>query len=244
LFFSRLAADMMVASVVKYLKPWLASRHGRILDVGCGAQPYRRLLSADCLYQGLDWEGAETQFAYHTPDTLYYDGKTFPFGGQQFDALFHTEVLEHVYDYGAFLAECARVLKPGGSMCFSVPFAARYHYIPNDYWRYTPATLQKLLTDAGFETIIIHTRGTDITVAAYKIISIIYRWLLGRIYQKILGVLALPAAFISLVFGQASLWWNIGSTDDCLGYVVTARTSLSSQREKNNELPLRIETPP
>ena len=226
---------MMVASVVKYLKPWLAMQHGRVLDVGCGAQPYRHLLPADCLYQGLDWEGAVAQFAYHTPDTLYYDGKTFPFSGQQFDALFHTEVIEHVFDYTTFLAECARVLKPGGSMCFSAPFAARYHYIPNDYWRYTPATLQKILSTAGFEDIIIHSRGTDITVAAYKMVSIVYRWLLGHFYQKILGLLALPVAAISLVLGQASLWWNIGSTDDCLGYVVTAQGCHSLQKRNENE---------
>ena len=223
---------MMVASVVNNIKPWMAARQGRVLDVGCGAQPYRRLLPSGCHYQGLDWEGAESQFAYHAPDTLYYDGKTFPFADQQFDALFHTEVLEHVYDCAAFLAECARVLKPGGSMFFSVPFAARYHYIPNDYWRYTPATLQKLVTAAGFEKIAIHTRGTDLTVTAYKIISIVYRWLLGRLYQKILGVLALPFAAVSLVIGQASLLWNIGSTDDCLGYIVTAQARLSSTRSE------------
>jgi hypothetical protein len=59
--------------------------------------------------------------------------------------------------------------------------------------------------------------------------------LLGRFYQKFLGVLSLPVAVISLAIGQASLWWNIGSTDDCLGYVVTAQAILSSQREEKNE---------
>jgi SAM-dependent methyltransferase len=222
-FLMREAADMMVASVLKYLKPWLSGQRGSVLDVGCGAQPYRHLLPSECIYQGLDWEGSEAHFAYRAKETLFYDGKRFPFEDQRFDALFATEVLEHVFDYQPFLAECRRVLKASGTAFFSVPFAARYHYIPNDYWRYTPATLNKIMTEAGFKKVEVYSRGTDITVASYKIISIIYRWLLGRIYQKTLGVVFLPLAALSLLIGQVSLWWGIGSTDDCLGYVITAQ---------------------
>ena len=39
----------------------------------------------------------------------------------------------------------------GGRLLLTVPFAARWHYIPHDYWRFTPSGLERLLSAAGFE---------------------------------------------------------------------------------------------
>jgi hypothetical protein len=47
---------------------------------------------------------------------------TFPSGN--FDIILSFDVLEHIPDYRAAFAECARVLKPTGKMLFSVPFDA------------------------------------------------------------------------------------------------------------------------
>jgi hypothetical protein len=44
------------------------------------------------------------------------------FADARFDYLLTFEVLEHVPDYPAALRECARVLKPGGTMLVSIPF--------------------------------------------------------------------------------------------------------------------------
>ena len=222
-FILRKLADLQVASVLQHLTPWLSGLSGDVLEIGCGAQPYRHLIPEECRYQGLDWSRAEEHFLYKAPDTIYYDGGKFPFVDDTFFNLFHTEVLEHVYDKELFLAECKRVLKPGGRMFCSVPFQARYHYIPIDFWRFTPAALNKLLTEAGFNDIEITSRGNDITVAAYKIISLVYRWLQAGIGGKFLGLILSPIALVSLLIGHLSLNTNIGSEDDCLGYIVKAR---------------------
>ena len=223
-FLMRLALDMQVASVYRHLRPWLKERSGALLEVGCGAQPYRHLVPAACRYTGLDWDEAEAHFNYRLPDTVYYGGGRFPFEDSSFDSLFHTEVLEHVYHAEQFLAECRRVLKPSGSMFFTVPFQARYHYIPHDYFRYTPAALERMLTEAGFRQIVIRPRGSDITVAAYKNISIIYRWLQSGLAGMIAGILLFPVAVPVLIIGYLSLRRAFGSSDDCLGYTVTADT--------------------
>ena len=218
--------SLMMASVLLDIKPWFASCSGSILEIGGGPQPYRHLIKKDCSYQGIDWEKSEECFKYKkAPDTIYYRGDIFPLSDNSFDNLFHTEVLEHIFDLNIFLKECFRVLKSNGAMFFTVPFAAKYHYIPNDYWRFTPASLKKLLEKAGFCDIIVNSRGTDITVMAYKVVSVIYRWLLGNIFAKILGVLCLPVLFIALLIGHLSLRLNFGSSDDCLGYTVTAKVS-------------------
>ena len=103
LFMLRILGDLQVASVLRELTPWLAKRTGTVLEIGCGAQPYRHLLPSACSYTGLDWEKAEEHFAYRVPDTVYYDGGEFPFADGLFDSVFHTEVLEHVYETTQFL---------------------------------------------------------------------------------------------------------------------------------------------
>ena len=177
---------------------------------------------------------AEKNFDYIKPDdVILYDGKKFPFENNSFDFLYHTEVLEHIIDSKLFLNECNRVLKNNGSMFFSVPFQARYHYIPFDYYRYTKAGLKNILENSGFYDIEIEERGTDVTVAAYKVIGVFYRMLLDTglkgIFNKILAIILSPIFCISILIAHISLILNIGSKDDCLGYSVTAKKGIINE---------------
>jgi len=223
MFAMRRFFDLQVASVLQQLVPWLSAAQGRVLEVGCGRQPYRHLLPVSCVYQGLDWKMSQEHFHCSAPDTVYYDGEVFPFASNAFDNLFHTEVIEHVYHTAAFLSECRRVLKSGARMFFAVPFQARYHYIPYDYWRFTPASLERLLAETGFCDVRITPRGNDITVAVYKNISVVYRWLQSGFMSKVIGVLLMPFVCILLLVGHVSLRCRMGSPDDCLGYIVVAK---------------------
>ncbi len=109
-------------------------------------------------------------------------------------------------------------------MLFTIPFAARYHYIPFDYWRLTPSAINLLLKSSGFFDIKIEPRGTDLTVACYKVLSIGYRWLLSRNLLKMAAaVFGVPIWMAALLAGQISICCKIGSTEDCLGYIVYAR---------------------
>jgi SAM-dependent methyltransferase len=220
---ARRILDLQVHTVMTDLSAWLRGREGRVLEVGCGCQPYRHMLPSRCRYQGLDWAMASENFNCQAKDVRFYDGGVFPFGDASFDNVFHTEVIEHVPDAQAFLCECRRVLKSGGVLFLSVPFQARYHFIPHDYWRFTPSGLRLLLTRAGFSDIAVKPRGTDLTVAAYKTVSLTYRWLSGGIAGKCLGILSLPLGCAALLVAHVSLAFALGSSDDCLGYSVTAK---------------------
>ena len=44
-----------------------------------------------------------------------------PYADQSFDIIVHSDTLEHIEDPVHALAECRRVLKAGGAMCFTVP---------------------------------------------------------------------------------------------------------------------------
>ncbi|MBF0502005.1 MAG: class I SAM-dependent methyltransferase [Candidatus Riflebacteria bacterium] len=227
LFFLRRFGDLQIASIRQHLDGWLRNRQGQVLEIGCGDQPYRHLIPMNCEYCGLDWVHSKKIFGYGKPDTIYYDGEIFPFSDNKFDALFHSEVMEHVYAVETFLSECHRVLKPDGEIAITVPFQARYHFIPHDYWRFTAACLDKLLKEAGFEKIIIIPRGNDVSVMGYKVLSVIYRLLFGCWKEKLLGAVLMPLGLLALMIVHTSLLFpGLGSPDDCLGYVVFGRKKI------------------
>jgi SAM-dependent methyltransferase len=229
LFRLRLFFDPEVRTIYHDLKKAFKETSGRILEVGCGLQPYRHLLSGQADYYALDWEKAGSHFGYGVQDALTYDGTRFPFKDGTFNLVFHTEVLEHVYQPGPFLAECYRVLADDGQMLFTVPFAARTHYIPYDYWRLTPACIARLLQEAHFADIAVVPRGGDIAVAIHKINSVCYRIIFRNIPHR--GLRMVRRAFFALLFaapialltviGNLSILLNPGSPDDPLGYTVS-----------------------
>ena len=99
-----------------------------------------------------------------------------------------------------------------------MPFSARYHYIPYDYWRLTPSSIKNILTNAGFKEIEIFPRSTDICVASYKVVTIGYKLVFSKeILQTVLAILFAPIWLIALIIGQISLHCNIGSEDDPFG---------------------------
>lgn len=224
----RLFADLQVCSTYRKLKKMLpkTGNGGACLDVGCGDSPYKFMLKGYD-YKGIDWEGSDDSFGYKKDNVEYYDGETFPIEENSIDLLIHTEVAEHIPDILLFFNECARVLKKDGIMVFSIPFSARYHYIPNDFRRLTPAGIEQILKQAGFSAIEIEPRSTDITVACYKVVTVGYRWLLSRKIYKVMGfILLLPVFAISLLLGQLALWLDIGDHNDCLGYVVRTKKGI------------------
>jgi 2-polyprenyl-6-hydroxyphenyl methylase/3-demethylubiquinone-9 3-methyltransferase len=99
----------------------------RALDVGCGAgllaEPLARLgadvTGVDAAEASLAVARAHAEGAGLTID--YRHGELAALGLGQFDLVIAMEVLEHVADKTAFLAELARHLAPGGLLVLSTP---------------------------------------------------------------------------------------------------------------------------
>jgi len=225
-FVLRLIFDFQILTIYRDLKGVMPGYKGKVLDIGCGLGAYKHLLKkGKTEYYGIDIDSSE-KFDYRNKKILAYDGKKIPYRNNYFDHFICTEVLEHVPEAKAFISEAYRVLKKGGSGILTIPWSARFHYIPHDYHRYTPSMLKKLF-EVNFKKVRITTRGTDITVIASKIIVLWLRCINSAFRLKILYLLLLPIAILFIPFilpvvliAHLSIVFRIGSEDDPLGYTV------------------------
>ncbi len=135
----------------------------KLLDVGCGLGAFGGAMGrlTDMKVQGVDFSAECQAFAeeiHGLPvdvgelvDQQYPDGS--------FDYVTSWHYLEHVYDPAAEIKEMARVLKPGGWFVSETPtpdiwyrvFKKRWFYLmpPTHLLHYRPATMKKLVEDAG-----------------------------------------------------------------------------------------------
>ena len=225
-FLVQRAVDFQVNSVYRHARQFLPVVRGSILDVGAGNSPYRHLLDPTVShYEGIDVQHAG-DFGYSNTEIQNFNGRQIPFDGASFDAVLCTEVLEHVEDPAELIAEIHRVMKPGASGMITVPWSARFHYIPHDYHRYTPTRLQHLFQRFASATVV--PRGTDLTVVAAKIV-VMYarlffpRHILSFVWTIPLAVILAPIVLAFILLGHLSLAAHLGSQDDPLGYTVWLR---------------------
>jgi SAM-dependent methyltransferase len=109
----------------------------KVIDVGCGAgrhafEAYRRgadVIAFDHNTAELDSVGtildamakAGEAPSSATAQTVLGDALSLPFPNETFDRVIASEVLEHIPDDDAVIAELIRVLKVGGTLAVSVP---------------------------------------------------------------------------------------------------------------------------
>jgi SAM-dependent methyltransferase len=128
---------------------------GDLLDLGCGNKPYESLYNPLTSSQiGCDIiQSDKNRVDVICPVT------ELPFQNDQFDTVFCTQVLEHVFEHDKMMGEVARVLRPGGHLILTVPFAWELHEEPYDFFRYTKHALKQLFENSGFEIDYIRPNG-------------------------------------------------------------------------------------
>ena len=83
--------------------------------------------------------------------------KGVPLKTNSVDFIYSNNCFEHINAPWLAAKELTRILKPGGHIFVSAPWAWRYHPVPIDYWRYSPEALEYIFTplstvEKGFNT--------------------------------------------------------------------------------------------
>lgn len=224
-FYGRMLVDLQLLTIFRDVRRIIPNFSGAVLDIGCGQSPYRFLLNQSTTrYHGIDIEDA-SKFDYANPQVTHFNGRDIPFDDNKFDGFICTEVLEHVFEHQRLISDIHRVLKPGGTGIVTVPWSARYHYIPHDYFRYTPSALSILF--GNFTEVTIRPRGNDLAVIANKLIVIWARNVIPITWPKLLimplCLLALPPLLLVVCLAHLGMAFELGSTDDPLGYTIVVR---------------------
>jgi len=123
---------------------WLSTKLGqipaglRILDAGAGEQRFKPFCSHLTYvsqdfgqYEGEgDGKGLQTGIWDTRRIDLVCDITSIPENDASYDVVLCTEVLEHVPEPTKALDEFARLLKPGGKLILTAPFASLVHFAP------------------------------------------------------------------------------------------------------------------
>jgi SAM-dependent methyltransferase len=146
-----------------------------VLDIGTGDAPYRELFG-HCEYLKNDWSRSAHERAGEVE--IIASADALPLEAASVDAALLTQVLEHVPDPAAVAREVARVVRPGGGVFLTVPFVWELHELPFDFWRFTPASLERLLVGAGFVDVAVEPRTDCFTTIAQLMRNL--GWAMGR----------------------------------------------------------------
>jgi SAM-dependent methyltransferase len=191
----KIAADLLLAAVTE-----AAATHarGRLVDIGCGAKPYEPLFARHVdSYYGIDFKSdASLHYGEGTKADLFVDGTDTKLPSGSFDTVLSTQVLEHVLETEKYIAECHRLLAKGGKGIFTVPFVWQTHAEPNDFFRFTRFSLERLFQKAGFRIVELRpVGGAYATILQTRIVSLHCRELKSlplRALRKMRNLVLLP----------------------------------------------------
>lgn len=193
---------------------------GLVVDVGCGQAPYRPLLTRATKYVGIDT-------GHDSMADVVGDAQRLPIVSGVVESILCTEVLEHVRDPDAVVAEVFRALKPGGELLLTAPMSWNLHYEPNDYRRYTCYGLWQLLESYGFEIVRTRRIGGLFSLVGSRLVDGIATELYARLRflpPKVRhGVILLYSIPVSLVFMMLARLGDRFQRSDAIGWAILAR---------------------
>jgi SAM-dependent methyltransferase len=175
---------------------------GRLLDVGCGTQPYRTYFAQAAQIVACDFDANRGPVDFTCP------ADQIPVEAGSFDTVLCTEVLEQVPDTHAVWREFFRILRPGGRVLLTAPMYWPAHEIPYDFYRYPFHGFCALVREGGFEIEELRSRGGSWAFLGQVGMHVAGHWLPARWMRRLWnrGALALDRARLN---PGLSLGWTV-----------------------------------
>ncbi|MDQ7849468.1 MAG: class I SAM-dependent methyltransferase [Armatimonadota bacterium] len=160
---------------------------GIVLDVGGERVGYRGRFRPP---RGVRWVYANLDLT--TRPDIVCDAHALGIRDEAVDAVVCVEVLEHVANPRAVLAEIHRVLRPRGTLLLATPFLYRLHGDPYDYQRVTDHWLYEVLGQLGFRVVHLARQGAFFTVVADMVHQAVtgaaHRWIRALFTPPLLAI--------------------------------------------------------
>jgi len=180
----------------------------KILDVGCGSQPYRKLFEdKGAKYTGIDFGdySKNNSFKKAEPDLFFPEGYTkdfnIPLEDKSFNVILAFQVLEHHKNIEKFFSEANRLLKEDGYLFITFPFIWSLHEEPNDFQRLTHYKIKDLAERNGLEIVNIDKRGGVSSVISQTLNLSLFEKKIPKIIKYFLYFLLLaPFQYFSYLF--------------------------------------------
>ena len=198
---------------------------GDFLDLGCGNKPYESLYNAVTSSQiGCDIAQSDKKRV-----DIICPVTDLKFNDAMFDSVLCTQVLEHVFEHDKMMQEILRVLKPGGNLILTVPFAWELHEEPYDFFRYTKHALKELFKQNGFQIDYIKPNG-GMWAAIYQLrTNMLYHSFTTHktFFNKLKQILFMELRLTQLR-NHFAIWLDKKYTDEIftLNYIVVAHKPL------------------
>lgn len=138
---------------------------GIVLDIGAADGWLGQHLDSTEKYISLDYPDTAIGL-YGVRPHIFADACRMPIADASVGAVACYEVLEHVRQPAAVLAEVRRILVPGGVAEFTMPFLYPIHDAPHDYQRWTQHGWLRSIERAGLVLDEIEPRGHALRAAA------------------------------------------------------------------------------
>ena len=175
--------------------------NGRLIDIGCGTKPYKNLLSPYIT----EHVGIDREAPFHDKSNIDLFGTAYeiPAENEAFNCAICTAVLEHLEEPELAIRECYRVLRPGSSAIYSIPFIWHVHEEPRDFYRYSKYGIKYLFEKAGFEIVeIVALSGFWVTFGQLLVYNI-YRLNRGPLrWFRIIDVVGLLVQGVSFLLDK------------------------------------------
>jgi SAM-dependent methyltransferase len=119
--------DLLNEHLARYAFACRLARHKRVLDIACGmgyGSAALAALAAQVVGLDVSAEAAAQAHATYRAENLRFlaaPAQAIPFRDASFDLIVAFEVIEHLQDWPALLAEAHRLLAPGGQFIVSTP---------------------------------------------------------------------------------------------------------------------------
>lgn len=149
----------------QFRKTIRSTSKGLVLDIGCADKKLKHFIPDNCQYFGLDYYKTAVKL-YDSKPEVYGNAQHLPFAEGCAETVALLEVLEHLPNPNAAIAEAYRVLKNGGALIVTVPFLYPIHDAPFDFHRWTKYGLHELFSRHGFSLIQDGYRGKPSETAA------------------------------------------------------------------------------